>query len=172
MAFLKSWCEGIIVAVVISMIIEAILPEGNQKKYVKVVIGIYLIFTILNPLLGKQEIDFVPELDFDLASVETASVDTQNIQSLYISGIQETLKANLEEEFNCQIKEIDIVYDEAYQNIKTITLTIVEEGIAEIETVAIGNTTNNEKKEKQNVSQIKTYIAEHYEVQPSQIIIQ
>ena len=40
--FFRSWCEGIIVAVIIAMLIEAILPEGNNKKYVKVVIGIYI----------------------------------------------------------------------------------------------------------------------------------
>ena len=34
--FCRTWCEGIIVAVIISMIIETILPEGNHKKYVKV----------------------------------------------------------------------------------------------------------------------------------------
>ena len=28
-AFLKSWCEGIIVAVILSLMIETILPEGN-----------------------------------------------------------------------------------------------------------------------------------------------
>ena len=32
--FLKSWCEGILVAVMISIMIEAILPEGNNKKYI------------------------------------------------------------------------------------------------------------------------------------------
>ena len=30
--FLKSWCEGIIVAVILSIFIESILPEGNHKK--------------------------------------------------------------------------------------------------------------------------------------------
>ena len=55
--FCREWCEGIIIAVIISIIIEAILPDGNNKKYVKVVVGIYIIFTILNPILGKLDID-------------------------------------------------------------------------------------------------------------------
>ena len=33
--FMKTWCEGIIVAVMISIIIELLIPEGNNKKYVK-----------------------------------------------------------------------------------------------------------------------------------------
>ena len=44
---IKSWCEGIIVAIIISIIIEMLVPDGNNKKYVKVVIGIYIIFVTL-----------------------------------------------------------------------------------------------------------------------------
>ena len=48
--FMKNWCEGIIVGVMISLIIELIIPEGNNKKYVKVISGIFIIFTVLNPI--------------------------------------------------------------------------------------------------------------------------
>ena len=40
MEFISSWVQGIIVAVVIATIIEMILPEGNSKKYIKIVIGV------------------------------------------------------------------------------------------------------------------------------------
>ena len=81
--FFKTWCEGIIVAVVISIIIESILPEGSTKKYVKVIISIYIVFTILNPILGKLDnnIDFANNLN--LASIETSSIGTENIKELY-----------------------------------------------------------------------------------------
>ena len=92
--FFKNWCEGIIVAVIISIIIEAILPEGNHKKYVKVVIGIYLVFTILNPFLGKLNQPMNWNQNFNLPTLETATVDTKNIQELYANGIKETLKMN------------------------------------------------------------------------------
>lgn len=36
-ASIKTWIENIIIVVIISIIIEMILPEGNNKKYVKVV---------------------------------------------------------------------------------------------------------------------------------------
>lgn len=42
--WISNWAQGIIVAVIIGTIIEMVLPEGNCKKYVKVVIGIYIIF--------------------------------------------------------------------------------------------------------------------------------
>lgn len=82
--FLKSWCEGIIVAVILSILIESILPEGNHKKYVKVVIGIYVIFTILHPLLGKLNMNFDFEKEFNLDTTQVSSdVNAQNIRDLY-----------------------------------------------------------------------------------------
>lgn len=51
--FINSWVQGIILAVIIATIIEIILPEGNNKKYVKTIIGIYILFSIIYPLLTK-----------------------------------------------------------------------------------------------------------------------
>ena len=57
---IKNWCEGIIIAIIISIIVELLLPNGNNRKYVKVVSGIYIMFVILNPLLEmlKYDINF------------------------------------------------------------------------------------------------------------------
>ncbi len=82
--FFRNWCEEIIVAVILSIIIEAILPEGNHKKYVKVVIGIYVIFTMLHPLLGKLNMNFDFEKEFNLDTAQVSSnVNTENIRDLY-----------------------------------------------------------------------------------------
>lgn len=170
-AFLKSWCEGIIVAVMVSILMEALLPEGNHKKYVKVVIGIYLIFTILNPFLGKLNSNFVMNHDFEMASIETSSqVDMKNIQELYKNGMKETLKNRIEEEFACHIVKLEITYDENYENIQTIYLKIQESEVSEVEKVEIGK--EAEKQESsQNYEKIKEYITENYEVEPSKIFI-
>ena len=46
-SFINSYVKGIVVAVIISTIIEMILPEGKIKKYVKTVIGAYIVFIIM-----------------------------------------------------------------------------------------------------------------------------
>ncbi len=48
---MKKWCESILVVVIITTIIEMLIPNGNSKKYIKVVIGLFLIFTIIEPFL-------------------------------------------------------------------------------------------------------------------------
>ena len=86
-----------------------ILPEGNSKKYIKVVIGIYVLFTIVSPVFTKisgKEIQVSDILDLDeyIEEAKTAS-ETQNqmelqnednILSIYVSGIKEDMKAKIE----------------------------------------------------------------------------
>lgn len=168
--FLKSWCEGIIVAVILSILIESILPEGNHKKYVKVVVGVYILFTILNPFLEKFGKGIEIPTEFDLPSVEVASIDPKNIQELYANGIEETLKSQIEEAFEVLVKSLEIVYDENYENIQKITLELEEKGIVSVEKVEIGNT--NEKQEtRQNYSEVQDYIAENYDLDKTKILI-
>ena len=49
---INSWTQGIILGVIIGAIIEIILPEGNNKKFVKTVIGVYILFAIVHPLIN------------------------------------------------------------------------------------------------------------------------
>ena len=44
--FLSNWIQGIAIAVIIASIFEMLLPNGNIKKYVKVILGIYIVFCI------------------------------------------------------------------------------------------------------------------------------
>lgn len=168
--FFKSWCEGIIIAVIISIIIESILPEGSNKKYIKVVIGIYIVFTILNPILGNKidNVNFDNVLDLDM-SKEIATVNTKDIQNLYANGIEENLKNDLENEFGYVINTIEIIFDEKYENIEKINLSIKNNNIQNIEKVEIGQ--NKKEKQTDNYDNVKKYILENYEVTENKIFI-
>ena len=85
-----------------------ILPEGNNKKYIKVVIGIYVLFTIVSPIITKlsgKEIKVSEILDLNeyIKEVEASSkmqetVENENagnITSIYVNGIKEDMKAKL-----------------------------------------------------------------------------
>ena len=52
-SFISSWVQGIIIVVIISIIIEMILPDGNIKKYVRTVIGTFIVFVIISPIITK-----------------------------------------------------------------------------------------------------------------------
>ena len=97
--WISNWAESIIVAVIIATIIEMILPEGNSKKYIKVVIGVYVLFTIITPVINKftgEDVQVSDILDLDTYIEEAeASVKMQNtiqdnnqssIMGMYSSG--------------------------------------------------------------------------------------
>ena len=53
--FLSSWAEQIVLAVIIATIIELILPQNRNKKYIQMVIGIYILFNIISPIIKKKD---------------------------------------------------------------------------------------------------------------------
>ena len=86
-----------------------ILPEGNSKKYIKVVIGIYVLFTIVSPIItkisGKEiQVSDIIDLDEYIEEAKTASKaqnqmeiqNEDNILDIYINGIKEDMKAKIE----------------------------------------------------------------------------
>lgn len=166
--FLKNWCEGILIAVIISILIEALLPEGNNKKYVKVVIGIYIIFTIFNPFFNKQNIELEFSNLLPNQTIETAGIDTDNIKKLYANGIETTMKNNLEENLGYKIASLSIDFDINYENIEKITIKIQKEGIEKIEEV---NIYKEQANNNDNYEDIRNYILQNYEVLSENIII-
>ena len=53
MSFIVIWSKGIIIVVIIATIIEMLLPNNGNGKYVKMVIGIFVLFSIISPVINK-----------------------------------------------------------------------------------------------------------------------
>ena len=140
---IRQWCEGIIIAVIISIIIEMIIPEGKNKKYIKVIIGVYIMFVSLTPILELLDYDFNFNKNMNYNTIETSQSINNNIKDIYISGIEENLKNEIEE-LGYEVENIKIYTDINYENIEKIELKIVGKK-GEIKQVIIGedNTKNN-----------------------------
>ena len=103
--FINSWAQGIILAVIIATIIEIILPEGKNKKYVKTVIGVYILFTIIYPLINK----------FTKTNINTLIENTTKQMSTYQENnslkidtdkyIENTYKKKIEEDIRKRANE-------------------------------------------------------------------
>lgn len=103
--FINSWAQGIILAVIIVTIIEIILPEGKNKKYVKTVIGVYILFTIIYPLINK----------FTKTNINTLIENTTKQMSTYQENnslkidtdkyIENTYKKKIEEDIRKRANE-------------------------------------------------------------------
>lgn len=151
MGFLNSWLQGIIVAVVVTTIIEMVLPSGNSKKYIKVVLGVYVVFNIITPVINQFfhsdfELSSILNIEEYTKKMETYEVNTkdikieetneQNIKEIYESNLKKDMKAKLKEKgYEVKQIEIEIEKEESYQ-IKQISLLlekIIEEKVETIE---------------------------------------
>ena len=71
--FLTNWIEGIAIAVIIASIFEMLLPDGNIKKYIKVILGIYIVFNIISPFTNCKSIN-----SFDISDELNKYTETTN----------------------------------------------------------------------------------------------
>ncbi len=192
--FLSSWAQGIIVAVIIATLIEMILPNSSSKKYVKVVIGMYILFTIVSPIIKK-----VGGKDINLNTINIEKYEqqisksdntisrkfednnTRSIKDIYVSNLKADISAKLKEKgYNIDISDIQIKDDENY-TIEKITLKLIKMEQEQeknneivINTVEIGNTIS--QKDSKTLSdddkqEVKDYISETYDIDKKNINI-
>ena len=136
--FLSNWAQGIIVAVIIATIIEMILPNGSSKKYVKVVVGIYILFTIISPIITKfssnnfniNDILDTKEYEEQMAksdediSKKIEENNNRTIKDIYQSNLESDIKAKLKDKgYEVLNTYIQIRDDENY-TIEFISLSL------------------------------------------------
>ena len=100
--FFNKWAQGIIIAVIVASIIEMLLPSNSGKKYIKSIIGIYILYVIIVPVInqlnGKEFNLNINEYvnEFQSSSVETSAIDTNaNIKQLYVTKLKTDIKEKL-----------------------------------------------------------------------------
>lgn len=137
--FLKTWTNQIIVAVIIATILEMILPNGNNKKYVKMIIGIYVLFTIIQPIITNAMGDNLEILDFnyekyfneDVLESSSQNFEDNNsklIEQAYIDNIKSDIETKIKQKgyevISCNVNIIKSKNKEEYGKIKNINLKI------------------------------------------------
>ena len=190
-AFINSWAKGIILAVIISTLIEIILPEGNNKKYVKTIIGIYILFVIVSPIFSKisnrkiniesviaASNDQIKQYEINNISIET----NRYIEKEYKKKIEEDLRKKLEEK-GYKIDSLNLIIEmqneEVYGKINCIVMNVskidenkVSNIVNEVESVEvkINNEIENNPNKEETISQeeienLKVYLSTSYDVE-------
>lgn len=196
--FIRTWANQIIVAVIIATIFEMLLPNGNNKKYIKMIIGIYVLFTVLQPIATKitgKEIN-ISSLNFegyiDKNKIETDSENFEDnnsklIKQAYIDNIKSDIQAKINKKgYKLIDSKIEVNnQDNNYGIIESIVLKIEKRdyeekeisNISKIEKIEINidNTRINKIEESKLTDDEKTmlieYISEEYSIDKTIIII-
>ncbi|MCI8546412.1 MAG: stage III sporulation protein AF [Clostridia bacterium] len=177
--FLVSWAEQLILALIVIIIIEIVLPSGNNyKKYIKVVLGIFLLYTIINPIVS----DKIKNMDFKEVTAniyEEKNITVQNVIN-NDKQILKKFKLKFEENLNDYLKkngyeitklEQDIEYNDEMIEINKLELKIkkYKENKKSIEKIEIKE---NTKISEEEINEIKKKICENYELEENKITIE
>lgn len=115
-AFISNWAQGIIVAVIIASIIEMILPEGSSKKYIKVVIGVYILFVIVTPIVNQfsnnsNSIDTDSIFNFENEE-NTLEFSSKNLEEKNVTSIKSMYEMNLKSDIKNKIQSKGYIVQE------------------------------------------------------------
>ena len=171
---MNQWTKNIVIAVIIGTIIEMLLPKTKNKKYIKVVLGIYILFCILNPVVGKQ-INF--ENVFNQFAVKESKTIAKSTE--YDNELNENFEEKIKEYINKKIKEegyisnnIEVEIDKEYKvkkikigNMKKYSESIINE-------VNISLKDENEKIGENVKKKIIENLAKEFELKESSVEIE
>ena len=158
--FLSSWAEQVILAVIIAIILELILPNSKNKKYVQMVIGVYVLFNIISPIIKNKEKLVFSEIDLDKyittsTKVEQSSMDAR-LEKIYLDELENNMKSKFKNSWIEIIKcTIDAELDTTKKNAGIYSIDVKVKNV------------DDEKK----ISKIKQEIIEEYEISEDKIKI-
>ena len=195
--WIKLWVEQIIIAVIISIIVEMILPEGN-KKYIKMVLGLYILFVMIGPVISKatnsdEILDFDYKRFFSKDVYSTSNTEkfenTNNklIEQTYIEKIKSDIETKIEKMGysvdNINISIIGNKSSENYGQISNLEIKIsklkedkTSTNKIQIQNINVGNNvTSNINSEELNITEtdkkkIIEYITNEYSIMDKKII--
>ena len=165
--FISSWAQGLIVAVIIATIIEILLPEGNSKKFIKIVIGVFVLFQIISPVvqaLGNNRSGNLSDIlqiekyqnqlaEYENQSTNLASTNEKTTREIYLNNVKTDMTSKLEEKgYTVHSIEIETKTEESY-TIEKISLNLEK---ANEEKEESKNENYQEQQVAQNVIPINT----------------
>lgn len=187
--FLYNWIEQIALAVIIASIFEMILPSGKSQKYIKMVLGIFIIFNIISPFVDANSLynfDVNELIENYTENIETSSgISTQDkIEEAYIKELETDIINTVEKEgYNVSSCDIDaVIYsDDNNAGINSINIVLLSKNnnkteetssdINSIENIEINVSVGNQEKNNQenNITQkdikdLKKTLSKHYEI--------
>lgn len=161
--FLSGWTKGLGVTIVIVSILEMLLPNNKTKKYIRVVLGVFVIFNIISPLIQNKDRLNLSNLDIEnYKTVTTSTVNqadmNERINKLYEEELEKDITKKVEENgYNVKRVKISTTRNEEEWDINQIQLNIEkgEKTTKETETVE-----NKVVTEVQKIKEIDTKIKE------------
>lgn len=195
---ISNWAGELVVSLIIVTLIEMLLPENKIKKYVKTVIGVYIIFCIISPFIDKQQFATIwknTEKELEKIRIEsrvvTSKETTSSIEKLYIQEFEKEISQKVEKlgytVKKCEVKlEIDATKESASINEIYLKLGDKKENnkknmdiqVENIQRVQIsinnskeGNNNDKHQEDTKEIQELKEILSQYYEISKEKIKI-
>lgn len=198
---ITEWAQGIIIAVIIGTIIEMLLPNNGNGKYVKIVIGIFVMFSIISPIVNKFRGGSSLDINLIEKNNDNKSIQTSNIQINNENTIKNIFEENLKIDIKSKLSQKGYIIDDIKLEIidnSDLTLNKIEFRVSSIKEnskdnnsyktttivenienikVNLGGSRKDEKKEEKSVisesekRKLKEFLSNVYEVNEKNINI-
>lgn len=148
--FLTIWLKDIVLVFIFISIIELVIPNGNMKKYINMILGFLIIIVIISPFVKLINKDYSFTKDLYKNQIESAKF--QDKDNLKLSIIQEEqIKGFYIEKIEGELK--DLIIKNTDYSIEKISINISEEkqGFGQLLAVEIILSENREAKENNNI---------------------
>ena len=149
---MSAWLISIVGVVSLGVLIEIVLPEGENSKYIRGIFSIIVIFVIISPLPKMMKGDFFKDfLGNDQTQIEIDddyyNSMVESIHNTIIKDIQDNLTSNgytnvefditFDEDYAYSVKKVVVKSkfssEEEWQNIKKIIMDYVGRATVEKE---------------------------------------
>ncbi len=196
MSFIYEWVTNIILIILLATILELLLPSSAFQKYVKVVIGLLLIISILNPLIKFFSVDLNSQLaSFQLEGsgedqeqlknlIENKKSEIQASQDAYILEqmavqLRQQVEGKLENQFDKRLKDV-VVQDQSQidsardQWVVHVTVESFEgeQSIEVVREVKIDTSTSLQTEEESpDMAEIEQFLSKEWEIPTDQIVL-
>ena len=138
---ISSWAEQIVLAVIIATIIELILPKNKNKKYIQMVIGVYVLFNIISPIIKNKEAISVENYNIEkyetnsTYEIDQSSMD-ERIEKIYLEELQNNTTSKFENDgFTVERCIVDAELDTNKKNAGIHLITVKINGPVEHEKI-------------------------------------
>lgn len=162
---INSWAKGIILAIIIATIIEIILPEGNNKKYIKTIVGVYIMFVMIYPLMQKNKINIKSIIQDTSTKMEQYKTEDLKLETNQF--IEETYRNKIQEDMKVKIKNKGYKINYINLNIETKN----EELYGKVNNINIQLSKTNDKDKQENIKENTIQKIENVEINISNKLI-
>lgn len=168
--FLSSWAKSLGVTIVLVSIFEMLLPNNKTKKYIRVILGIFVLFNIISPFINNKDNLSLTSIDIENytntknENINQTSMDNR-IQDLYEKELEKDITDKIENQGykvnKCNVSASIVKDSENEENtINKITLKIEKGKNLETKNLEEQNKTMENKivTEIQKIKEIDTRI--------------